>query len=92
MEAMDQLRVGLARNHGLPDSMADKIGGNSIEELVAAAQALADAHPNKAELATFNADAQKQERDLALLQQLHGSLEAPEPQPSESPSSEHLDH
>jgi hypothetical protein len=85
MDAMDQLRVGIAQNHGLPPTLAHRIEGQSIEELVAAAEAVATSHPNPAELASFNAAAQKQERDLSLLQMLHGSFEVPDPQPSEAP-------
>jgi len=68
MDAMDQLRVGLARRCGLPDTMADRITGESIEDLHAAAKALAEAHSNQAELAALSM--QKPEGDV-LLQVLH---------------------
>jgi hypothetical protein len=82
MDEMQRLRVGLARSAGLPDSMADKIEGRSIEELVASATALPGSHPNKAELATLSV--QKDEQGSALLRALHGER-IPEPNPDAEP-------
>ena len=81
MDAMDQLRLGLARRHGLPDPMADRISGEGIEELDANARHLVETHPNRAEVASLGV--QKQQRQAALLQALHGT--GAEPQEPEGP-------
>jgi hypothetical protein len=84
MDAIDRLRLGIAKSHGLPDEAASRIEGETLEEMEANAKALEitqETHLNVGELGAFQVNTEKYERGAALLAALHGStdrsLEAP---------------
>lgn len=86
-DAYAEVRRGLARRHGLPESAASRIKGDTLEAMAADAMALADAvgaqppgsaNPNAGELAALFAAGDKQQATARFIEWLHGS---PDPQP-----------
>ncbi|MEK6327589.1 MAG: hypothetical protein AABM66_08740, partial [Actinomycetota bacterium] len=86
-DAFAEVRRGFARRHGLPESAADRIRGETLGEMEAEAKALADAvgaqppapeNPNAGELAALFAAGNKEQANARFVEWLHGS---PDPQP-----------
>jgi hypothetical protein len=82
MNAIDQVRLGLVRERGLPDSAAPLLKSDGgITEMVAEADVLAEAHgikqpdpeaPNAGEIALLTTPSRKDYSALAFIEQLHG--------------------